>query len=81
MRSKRRSSDSEALIDSLTAAAIDRDVMEARGIVGALARGSDPAALVREAKACDRRLRSVQNLRNRLGLAPVGPSAGHALAV
>jgi hypothetical protein len=78
MRSKRRSS--EALIDSLTAAAIDRDVLEARGIVGALARGSDPLALVREAKACDRRLRSVQNLRNRLGLAPLGPSA-RAIAV
>jgi hypothetical protein len=79
MRSKRRSS--EALVDALTAAAIDRDVLEARGIVGALARGSDPLALVREAKACDRRLRSVQNLRNRLGLAPMGPSARLALAV
>lgn len=76
---KRRRS-SEALVDALTAAAIDRDVIEARGIVGALARGSDPRALIREAKACDRRLRSVENLRNRLGLAPLGPSA-RALAV
>jgi hypothetical protein len=78
MRSRRRSS--EALVDALTAAAIDRDVSEARALVGALARGSDPLALVREARACDRRLKSVEQLRARLGLAPLGPSA-RAMAV
>jgi hypothetical protein len=77
----RRRNDSEALVDALTAAAIDRDLGECRSIVGQLGKGhgSSPQ-LVREARACHRRLRSVEQLRARIGLPPLGPSA-RAIAV
>ena len=80
MRSKRRSS--EDLVDALTRAAIGRDTAEALELVHELGKGRAPAPdLVREARACGRRLRSVEQLRARLGLAPLGPSARLALAV
>jgi hypothetical protein len=79
MKSKRRS-DGADLIDSLTAAALDRDLGECRAIVGQLGKGSPSPRLVREARACSRRLTSVEQFRASLGLAPLRPAA-RALAV
>lgn len=79
MKSRRRS-DGLYELDALTRAALSRDTAEAVDLVHELAKGSDPLALTREAKACTRRLRSVEGLRTRLGLPPIAP--GHrAIAV
>ncbi len=79
MKSKRRN-DGADLIDSLTAAALTRDMGEALAIVRELGKGSASPGLVREARGCARRLKSVEDFRAELGLSPLGPSA-RALAV
>jgi hypothetical protein len=79
MKSKRRNGSAD-LIDSLTAAALTRDMGEALSIVRELGRGSASPHLVREARSCSRRLTSVEQFRASLGLAPLGPSA-RAIAV
>jgi hypothetical protein len=78
MRSRRRSS--EDLVDALTRAALGRDTAEALELVHELGKGRAPSPeLVASARACGRRLRSVEQLRKRLGLEPF-PSA-RAIAV
>ncbi len=80
MRSK-RSKSVDDLTDALTRAALGRDTAEALELVHELGKGRAPSPwLVSEVRACGRRLRSVEQLRARLGLAPLGPSA-RAIAV
>jgi hypothetical protein len=79
MRSKARGDELHE-IDALTRSAVARDQAEALELVHELGKGSASPRLVREARAVDRRLRSVEGLRARLGLAPLG-AAPRALAV
>jgi hypothetical protein len=80
MKSKRRSSDSHALVDALTGAALTRDMDEAVSIVRAMGKGPASPDLIREARGCAKRLRSIEQFRASLGLAPLHPSA-RAIAV
>jgi hypothetical protein len=80
MRSKAKGDELYEL-DALTRSAVARDQAEALELIHELGKCRAPSRrLVQEAKAVDRRLRSMEGLRARLGLAPLG-AAPRALAV
>jgi hypothetical protein len=80
MKSRRRSSDSQALVDALSGAALARDMDQAVSIVRAMGKGPASPDLIREARGCAKRLKSIERFRASLGLSPLHPSA-HAIAV